>query len=226
MTSKSRLYVSIAVIILYWAFALNVATRDSMPPANDLRAIVSSILLVKFSVLAIVVLLLMFENEPLTNLGFNSSDLIKRILIGTGWGAGIWLIIHVMINPAIKSLMPVPSAQPVNMAAYFKEPEQLLIWIPLVIFAGGFVEEVQRIFILTRFEKLLRTSGLILSLIVGTIIFGMGHLYQGLNGAISAGISGLFFAFVYLRKRSAWEAVSAHALYDVIGVVIGFLVSQ
>jgi membrane protease YdiL (CAAX protease family) len=226
MNSKTPLLVSIAAIVLYWIFAATIANRESIPPADDLGSIVGSILLIKLVTLAIILALLKFEEESLENIGLRSSGMVRKIMSGAALGIVIWIIIHILINPAIKVLIPANEAHRVDMSVYFQKLSQLMVWIPLVIFAGGFVEELQRIFILTRFEKWLKTPGLIISLVIGTIVFGMGHLYQGPNSAISAGISGLLFACVYLRKRSAWEAVSAHAVYDVVGVVVGFLVSS
>ncbi len=226
MTQKNRLSVSIAAIVAYWIFAAFIATHETFPPADDLRAIVTSILVTKFVTLGVILLLMLFEQESFTRIGFDASDVLKKVFTGMMFGTLIWIIVHIVVNPTLKAMLPANAAQSVNMAAYFREPFALLVWIPLVIFAGGFVEELQRIFILTRFEKWLKAPGLILSLIIGTIVFGLGHLYQGPNGAISAGVSGLLFAFVYLRKRSAWEAIAAHGFYDVIGVVVGFAVSR
>src|SRR5205085_1551 len=96
--------------------------------------------------------------------------------------------------------------------AYFKEPRNLLAWLPIGIFGGGVVEELQRIFIFTRFEKRLGRPGLIFGIVLSSTMFGLGHRYQGLAIAISTAVSGLVFAFVYLRRRSALEPITAHAL--------------
>lgn len=226
MTSRSRLLVSIILIIAYWIFAVFSSQSDNIEPPGNLTAIVTSILFAKIVTLVILFLLLTFEGDSMHNLGFHSPGLSAQLLRGILFGIVIWLIIHIGLNPLIKYLLPENELQRVNMAMYFREFSNVLVWIPLVIFGGGFVEEFQRIFILTRFEKWLKTPGLILSLVVSTIVFGMGHLYQGPNSAISAGASGLLFAMVYLRKRMAWEAVSAHAFYDVIGVVVGWMVAR
>jgi membrane protease YdiL (CAAX protease family) len=37
-------------------------------------------------------------------------------------------------------------------------------------------------------------------------------------------VQGLLYAGVYLRKRSAWEPVVAHAVYDLIGITLGFVI--
>jgi hypothetical protein len=76
----------------------------------------------------------------------------------------------------------------------------------------------------TRFEKLSGRSGLVFALILGSLVFGLGHTYQGLDAVLANAIQGLLFALVYLRKRAAWEPVVAHAVYDLIGITLGFLI--
>ena len=50
-------------------------------------------------------------------------------------------------------------------------------------------------------------------------MFGLGHRYQGLGIAISTAVSGVIFALVYLRRRSALEPISAHAFSDVLAML-------
>ena len=54
-------------------------------------------------------------------------------------------------------------------------------------------------------------------------VFGFGHLYQGFGGMIPAMVRGLLYASVYLRKRRAFEAVSAHATFDLINITFGYI---
>ena len=56
------------------------------------------------------------------------------------------------------------------------------------------------------FEKMFGKPGLIIALILSSIIFGAGHLYQGMRGLISISIIGFLYALVYFRKRSAQRA--------------------
>ena len=57
-------------------------------------------------------------------------------------------------------------------------------------------------------------------------MFGLGHLYQGLGTAISTAVSGLVFALVYLRRRSALEPVIAHAFSDVLAMLAATMLAQ
>ena len=114
---------------------------------------------------------------------------------------------------------PRSAASGPSILTFFKEPRNLLAWLPIGIFGGGVVEELQRIFIFTRFEKWLGRPGLILGIGLSSVMFGLGHLYQGLGIAISTAVSGVIFSLVYLRRRSALEPITAHAFSDVLAML-------
>ena len=119
----------------------------------------------------------------------------------------------------MNSLLPRPAASGPTILSFFKEPTNLLAWIPIGIFGGGVVEELQRIFIFTRFEKWLGRPGLILGIVLSSVMFGLGHRYQGLGIAISTAVSGGLLALLYLRRRSALEPITAHAFSDVLAML-------
>ena len=92
------------------------------------------------------------------------------------------------------------------------------------MFKGGLMEEGARVFGLTRFEKAFGRSGLVIAAALGSIVFGIGHLYQGVDSAIGTGIQALLFILIYLRKRRTLEAVTAHAVYDIIGITLAYII--
>jgi len=61
--------------------------------------------------------------------------------------------------------------------------------------------------------------GLVLGLILSSLMFGMGHLYQGVGIALGTALSGAALALLYLRRRSAIEPIAAHAISDVFAVL-------
>ena len=86
------------------------------------------------------------------------------------------------------------------------------------------VEEGMRVFGLTRFEKVFGRPGLATAAVVGSIVFGINHLYQGVDSAIGTGVQALLFILIYPRRRRTLEAVAAHAVYDIIGITIAYVI--
>lgn len=54
------------------------------------------------------------------------------------------------------------------------------------------------------------------AVVVSSIAFGLGHIYQGPSGAFRAGLVGLAFAVLYVVSGSIWLPILAHALLDIL----------
>jgi membrane protease YdiL (CAAX protease family) len=92
-----------------------------------------------------------------------------------------------------------------------------LLFGVVVIVAGGLREEVQRAFILHRFEQ--RLGGALVGLVLFSFAFGLGHLDQGRDVAIATGTLGLFWGAVYLRRRSVVAPAVSHAGFNVLEIL-------
>lgn len=63
-----------------------------------------------------------------------------------------------------------------------------------------------------------------LALVVSSILFGLGHAYQGPAGMVLTAIIGLLFGLTFLAaRRNLWAPILAHGLYDTAGFVIVFM---
>lgn len=87
--------------------------------------------------------------------------------------------------------------------------------IAFLALIGAFSEEVIfRGYLLTRFEELF---GIRKAAILGSaLVFGFGHLYQGVGGLIAAALFGVLYGFVFSKRRSIWPLVFAHAINNVV----------
>ena len=57
--------------------------------------------------------------------------------------------------------------------------------------------------------------------LASSALFGAIHLYQGISGIIATGVSGLVFAWLYLRTgRNLWLSIVAHGVMDTAGFVL------
>jgi membrane protease YdiL (CAAX protease family) len=165
-------------------------------------------------------LLLKHDGQRISDLGLRKQQLKKSILPGVLFGIGIFAVAHVLMPPLTRRwFSDTDPGPPLN---WFRSPVAIPAWIFLGLVAGGLTEEVSRAFVLTRFERAFGRTGLFIALILSSVMFGVGHLYQGHAAAFSLGVSGAVFALVYLRRRSCWEAVFAHATFDMIGIAIMF----
>ena len=167
-------------------------------------------------------LLLKHDGQKVSDLGLRKQQLKKSFIPGILFGLGIFAISNILLPQFTRHWFPASDADEVQTNKWFQTPAAIPAWILLGWIGGGLTEEVSRAFVLTRFERTFGQAGLIAALIVSSIIFGIGHLYQGQRAAFDLGVTGVLYALVYLRRRSCWEAAVAHAIFDTIGITILF----
>lgn len=97
-------------------------------------------------------------------------------------------------------------------------PRDAWLFALVVLVAGGVREEIQRAFLLHRFDVWL--GGRTVGLVVTSVAFGAGHFdLQGVDAGIATGLLGLFWGFVYLRRRSSVAPIVSHAGFDLLQVL-------
>jgi membrane protease YdiL (CAAX protease family) len=168
----------------------------------------------------VVTVLLRAAGERPGDLGFRLPSAREAIVIGVPLTLALFVVVNVVLNTALAAVMGGGSSR--SIAHLFRDPSQAPLWILTAIIGGGFAEELERAFILTRFERLFGRPGLVTALVLSTIVFGIGHLYQGPSGAISAACTGLAFAFVFLRRRRVIDAMLVHAAFDLLGIAAAY----
>jgi membrane protease YdiL (CAAX protease family) len=104
------------------------------------------------------------------------------------------------------------------------EPRDAWLFALVVIVAGGVREELQRAFLLHRFERSL--GGATVGVVVASVAFGAGHLLQGVDAALATGLLGAFWGLVYLRRRSVVAPMVSHAGFDLLQIVQFFTVGR
>jgi membrane protease YdiL (CAAX protease family) len=96
-------------------------------------------------------------------------------------------------------------------------PGEAAAFAIVAIVAGGVREELQRAFLLRRFEQHL--GGPMVGVVVISVGFGLGHIVQGWDATITTGLLGAFWALVYLRRRSVVAPVVSHAGFNSLEIL-------
>ena len=95
-----------------------------------------------------------------------------------------------------------------------------------VIVTAGFSEEIVfRGFFFRQFESWfgenLQTK--IAMITVGSLLFGIPHIYQGYHGAINAVVIGVFYGTMFLlNKKNLWLVMISHTAYDFLAIFLIF----
>lgn len=96
-------------------------------------------------------------------------------------------------------------------------PGRAALFAVVGIVAGGFREELQRAFVLHRFERYL--GGPWVGLAVVSIAFGAGHAVQGWDAMIATGLLGAGWGAIYLVRRSAIAPTISHAGFNTLEIL-------
>ncbi len=154
------------------------------------------------------------------------SDWARTVLVGIGAGMGYQGFSLVVVEPALARLtgrLPDVSL----FAPLAGNVHLLLISLAVAWTLAAFGEEfVYRGYLLTRIARALGGAprAWVGGLTVTSILFGVGHAYQGWSGMITAGLGGFVFGLLYLATgRNLWVAVIAHGTMDTVGFLLLFL---
>ena len=220
MTSKAALAVSVGLIFLYWTgFAASRLLRPHHVP-NGVPSIALNVCVRSVIVVGLVWLLLRASGESVRGLGF-ARDGTGRFLIRSGsLAVGLFVIANVVLNNVFARLLGGGQSPPI--AELFRNLREAPYWIFSAIVGGGIAEELLRAFVLTRFDKLFGRLGLVLALVVDSIVFGLGHLYQGNASAVTSGFTGLLLGLIFLQRRRVIDAMAVHALFDLMGIAAAY----
>lgn len=79
---------------------------------------------------------------------------------------------------------------------------------------------------LGRFSALLGATWIAWStaIVIQAIVFGLGHAYLGVSGALSAGVSAFAYGLFYmLAGRNLWPLILVHGIWDTLGISLVYL---
>lgn len=102
-------------------------------------------------------------------------------------------------------------------------PFELRLFIALSTTAGICEELLYRGFLVGYAARFMPPP---VAVFVTGVVFGFGHIYQGLGNAIQTGIVGIVAGSLYLLIGSIWPLMALHAIVDIGGGFVGWLVAR
>jgi membrane protease YdiL (CAAX protease family) len=164
--------------------------------------------------LSLIVLFLLSHGERPRDVFFGNRPILREGLAGVP----LTLLAFVIAVGAIlllQRLAPSLHTVPHNpLQDFLRTPGSVALFAVVVVIAGGVREELQRAFLLRRFERWL--GGPRLGVVVTSAAFGAGHWIQGADAAVATGLLGAFWAVVYLRRGSAAAPVVSHSGFNLL----------
>lgn len=164
--------------------------------------------------LALITMLLLARGESPRELLFGDRSILAEARAGVKLALGA-LALGIVILLTIQLVMPSLHDVETNpLQTLIRTPRDAVLFAVVVVLAGGVREEVQRAFLLRRFERWLGGGGV--GIVVTSVLFGAGHRIQGLDASVATAVLGAFWGIVYLRRRSVIAPVVSHAGFNLL----------
>jgi membrane protease YdiL (CAAX protease family) len=172
------------------------------------------------SVLVFEWLLVLYVRVGVHKRGVRLRDLVggrwateKAVMKDIALGAGLWALWMGLMNAhllgsgtnAAQGLLP-------------QGILESLAWIPLALSAGFCEELAFRGYLQKQFQAITGNAGW--PVLIQAIVFGIGHLYEGVGQVARITLFGVLFGLLALWRKSLRPGMIAHAWSDIFGVVI------
>ncbi|MFQ5929335.1 MAG: type II CAAX prenyl endopeptidase Rce1 family protein [Acidobacteriota bacterium] len=187
--------------------------------------------------LLLILLFLWVRGESLRKLGWIWKKVDREVLLGVA-AVPILFASTFAVGTFFQLFLPDYVSTTNKLLDLVRDYRDLTLFLISSIFVGGLKEEIQRAFVLDRFERYLgaiflksflrafgRTEffteqaghrvGVIVGLILWSVFFAIGHHVQGVDNAVGAGVLGLLFGLLYIWRRNLVAPIVSHALYNV-----------
>jgi len=190
----------------------------------SLRFVVTLSLVDTALLISLMALLLRLHGESSAALWLGIRPAGREALAGMATAPVLFIAVGLLLN-ALRLLMPGLHNVATNpLEAMAATPGQTAMFTAVAIMAGGLREELQRAFLLRRFEQHL--GGAVIGGVLVSVAFGLGHWVQGWDAVITTGSLGAFWAAFYLRRRSSVAPVVSHAAFNTLEILRVAMVGQ
>jgi membrane protease YdiL (CAAX protease family) len=168
-------------------------------------------------VVGLVCLFVRAHHESLTEFLFGARRPTRELLLGLLLIPAAFVLVPVLML-IILQLKPELQNVPVNpFERMLKTPGDMLIFAFVVTFAGGVREEIQRAFIIRRFDQYL--GGAVIGILLYSTVFGLEHLDQGYAASIAVGVLGAAWGGLYWVRRSVIAPIVSHAGFNLAQLI-------
>lgn len=156
-------------------------------------------------------------HRPLAEIGFTEPRLLDPII-----GFVFLIVANIVLNGLGGAFHQLLGMETPDMTVRIILPEDTVErvgWILLSVSAGICEESIFRGFLLIRGQEYLKRRWP--SLLISSIAFASGHLYQGHMGAVLIFVYGVMFCLLRYWRGSLWPGIWAHIWQDLGAMALG-----
>jgi membrane protease YdiL (CAAX protease family) len=170
--------------------------------------------------LALIFLLMRLSGDRPREVFLGTASPTRELAVGLVLVPAVFGVV-LLLQFAIYFLAPFLRNVPENpFQSMLGSPFQVAAFVVLVLVAGGIREELQRAFLLHRFDQAL--GGARLGVVVTSVAFGLGHAVQGWDAMLVTAALGAIWGATYVWRRSVISTMVSHALFNGAQVMMAF----
>ena len=170
------------------------------------------------TLIALMVWLLRRRGENPRDVFLGARPISRECYLGIPMTAIVFMIAVAVLSAARLFFPSLHNVEENPLEHLIRTPPQALILAVVATIGGGLREEVQRAFILHRFEQHL--GGAHVGLVLYSVVFGLGHSLQGWDAVLTTAILGAFWGYVYIARRSIVAPVVSHSGFNAAEIFV------
>ncbi len=179
--------------------------------------VASATILRDLALVSLVWFFLWRNGEPVKRIGWSWRHGGKELI----WGGVLFVPFFVTASLVEWAMLRLGLSAPgTSLPSFLREralPEALLA-VLLVSVVAVTEETIFRGYLLLRFRTILQSTKA--AVVLSSLIFALGHGYEGSAGLVTVGAMGVMFAAVYLWRGSLIAPMVMHFLQDFLGIVL------
>ena len=157
------------------------------------------------------------NREPLGRIGWTLRNQRKEVLLGLGLFVGLFLVSG-LVEPLFRAMgLSAPSTPTPRFLTVSGGWEFVLASVLVVVVAVA-EETIFRGYLILRFTEI--GGNRAVAVLLSSVVFALGHGYEGTAGVATVGVMGLLLALVYVWRQSLVAPIVMHCVQDFVGIVV------
>ncbi len=156
------------------------------------------------------------NGEPLVRIGWSWRHPLRELIVGGVCFVPLFFGAAFLELELRRAGLSAPATPLPYLEA--RGPGEALLGLGLVTVVALAEETIFRGYLLLRFQAVLRSTTA--AVVLSSVIFALGHGYEGTSGLVTVGVMGAVFALVYLWRGSLLAPMVMHFLQDFLGIVL------
>ena len=170
---------------------------------------------------ALILLLISRDRQPVAVIGWVRRNIGRDVLIGLALSIPLFIGAQVLDAALRAGGLSSPPSDPGLAPSGLAE---VILALVLVLVVAVAEETIFRGYLILRLASVLRNR--LWAVIASSLIFAIGHGYEGEAAVVTIGLTGLVFALVYVWRQSLVAPVVMHLVFNFLAIVVAPLLSS